>query len=192
MTPSSGAAPFKQISVIRPISGDFWQEFAVEFSFLMWSANLGIEIATAEKTRYLAQKIISYAIINEKTIPNDAKKLIKQIPRFLKYLQWALHSCIPLDNRKIGLLHLKQLSIYPTVFGEIGMVCSGFTEPIALELYYDLRNRASSYTQPAIMYIHAIFHSLLETQKSKLPDDFPKGVEIISGRKKGRRRERDD
>lgn len=161
-----------QVSAVRPISDDFWKEFSIEFSYIMWAANLGMDIQTAHKTRYLARKVITYAYINQKSMDGEAKELIAFIKKCLVTLNWGLYSCIDLEKRKIGLSHLKQISIYPTMSGEFGVVCVGFTEPLGMEIYFNLRNIASEFTMPTVAMIHGAFHTLLTTKKQELPDSF--------------------
>lgn len=172
MEQSSSKGPFGQISVIRPISGDFWNEFAIEFSYIMHGVNIGMEIVTARKTLYLTKKVIAYAKVNKETVHKHALALIQQLEKGLPLLNWGLYACLKLDGKYYGLLDLKQISVYPTMNGEFGMVCSGFTEALAMEEYSKLRHIAGEQTMPTVYSIHAIFHSLLELNKRKLPASF--------------------
>ncbi len=172
MEQSGSKGPFGQVSVIRPISNDFWKEFSIEFSYLMHGVNIGMEIVTARKTLYLSKKVIAYAKVNVRTVQKHALALIQQLEKGIPMLNWGLYACLEVEGRSFGLLDLKQISVYPSMDGDFGMVCAGFTEPLALELYNKMRNIAVEQTMPTVYSIHAIFHSLLELNKRKLPESF--------------------
>jgi len=55
--------PMATVQAIRPISGDFWQEFAIQFGWIKYAQNLGLFILAALKTKQLAQEILAYVSI---------------------------------------------------------------------------------------------------------------------------------
>jgi len=178
---SAEGGPMSTVQAIRPITGDFWQEFAIQYGWIKYAQNLGLFILATEKTKQLAQEVLSYASIKKDEIEQEALELIFAIPDYIKYLNWALYSCIQLPDRRIGYSHLRQVTIYPTTSLEIGVICRGFTEPLPQDWYFLLKSTSHEITYPCVHALHGIFSALLETQKVKIPPDFFTGDEVLIG-----------
>lgn len=180
---------------LNPVFPDFWKQFEYEYSWLVYNTNIGMKHHIATKTYYLGSKIVEYQKLdsdfNSELDELDQefdekdetrakiKKLVDELPTLLKQLRKAMYDCISLSDRDIGLMDLRQISLFPTPQGEFFVVCDGFSTAIPLSTYTHMNKIITEDTMPVINKVHSIFHSLLMVERTILPDDFPQGPQLI-------------
>jgi hypothetical protein len=180
---------------LSPVFPEFWKQFSYEYSWLVYNTNIGMKHHIATKTYYLGSKIVEYQKLdsdfnseldeNEYDIDDEdetrkkIRELVVELPSLLKHLRKAMYSCISLADRDIGLMDLRQISLYPTPIGEFFVVCDGFSIAIPLETYTHMSKIVSEESMPIINKIHSVFHSLLMVERTIEPEDFPTGPELI-------------
>jgi hypothetical protein len=185
-----------EYTMLKMVYPDFWKQFDYEYSWIIYDTNLGIKHKTARKTYYLASKIVEYQKLDsnfnseldelEDDLDDDdktrieIKKLVDELPELLIELRKAMYNCISLSDRDIGLMSLRQISLFPNPHGEMFVVCDGFSQVIPLSIYTHMIKIITEITMPVINKIHAVFQELLMVERSILPDDFPVGPQLIT------------
>lgn len=194
----------EEFKSLQPVHPNFWKQFHYEYSWLNYSNNIGQIIVSANKMYYLASKIVEYhkldsdfdSDIDENieddddledddfdfetdTIDEKIEKFVKMLPPFLIKMKKIFDSCIYVGDRYIGLNDLRQISLYPTPDGVFFVLCDGFTDPIPLKDYYHMVSIAKEELSPIYHKIYAILTSLLNIERTVIPDDFPKGIELF-------------
>lgn len=180
---------------LSPVFPDFWKQFEYEYSWLVYSTNIGMKHHIATKSYYLGSKLVEYQKLDsdfnseldeldqefdeEDETRVKIKKLVDELPTLLKNLRKAMYNCISLKDRDIGLMDLRQISLFPTPTGEFYVVCDGFSSAIPLSTYTHMIKIIVEDTMPVINKLHSIFHSILMVERTILPDDFPVGPQLI-------------
>ncbi len=168
------------VSSVHPVNKEFWEEFRVGLGDQIFQTSKGFYYICAVRAKQLALMVKTYMEHRDKDMLTKFADEIKKMDDNTRFLNFGLYRSINLGYKRIGLADLRQFTLFtdPHGSGEVGMYCSGFSEPIPLDIYYAWKNTCYEDIIGPIVTINTILQMLIENQTRKIPEEFTQDDEL--------------